>query len=302
MGRSGTTILERSLDTHPRVTGLGEVTHLWERSLLKDELCGCNVPFSRCPFWSEVGRRAFGGWSEVDAHRVLALKARIDRASRAPRLLLAAGSTAWRADLEEYGSYYSRLYRAAAEVSGAEVLIDSSKQASLPYVLLHQGDVELRVLHCVRDSRAVAYSWTRTVARPEARSTSDELMQTYSPVRLSISWTLHNLVIEGLRAGRVPVLRLRYEDWVREPRRRTMDVLRFAGVEPEPQGAELGEDWVDLDVTHTCSGNPSRFARGRVEVRPDERWREALPKGSHHLVTAMTGPLLAGYGYLRSSR
>lgn len=302
MGRSGTTILERSLDTHPAVTGLGEVVHLWERSLLKDELCGCGVPFSECPFWTEVSHRAFGGWAEVDPHRVIELKNRIDRASRAPRLLLRTGGARWRADLHEYGSYYARLYRAAAEVSGAQVVIDSSKQASLPYVLMHQDDLELRVLHCVRDSRAVAYSWTRSVARPEARSASDQLMQTYGPVRLSASWMLHNLVVEGVRAGGVPTMRLRYEDWVQEPRRRTVEVLRFSQVDTGPECAGLGPDWVDLGITHTCSGNPSRFAHGRVDVRPDERWRAGLPTASHRLVTALTVPLLASYRYLGGHR
>lgn len=302
MGRSGTTILERTLDLHPDVTGLGEVVHLWERSLLKDELCGCGLPFSQCPFWVEVGDRAFGGWSRVDPLRVRALQARIDRASRAPRLALRLGGTRWRAELDEYGSYYARLYRAAAEVAGTTVVVDSSKQASLPWVLMHQPDVDLRVVHCVRDARAVAYSWTRTVARPEARTSSDAEMQRYTPARLSSSWTLHNLVVEGLRARRVPIRRLRYEDWVQDPRAATEELWRFAGLTPGPAGTGLGESWVDLGVTHTCSGNPSRFATGRVELRPDERWRRELPVPSHRLVTALTGPLLVGYGYLGGAR
>jgi hypothetical protein len=298
MGRSGTTIVERTLDVHPQVTGLGEVVHLWERSLVKDELCGCGEPFSACPFWVEVGRRAFGGWSRIDPHRVGSLRTRIDRASRAPRLALRLGRASWRADLDEYGSYYSRLYRAAAEVSGATVVVDSSKQASLPYVLMHQTDLDLRVLHCVRDARAVAYSWTRTVARPEARTSADGTMQRYAPAQLSSSWILHNLVVEGLRACGVPTMRLRYEDWVRDPRARTEELWHFAGLSPAPECAGVGENWVDLGVTHTCSGNPSRFAHGRVQVRPDDRWRHELPVPSSRLVTAMTGPLLAGYGYL----
>ena len=62
LGRSGTTILERVLGELPGVCSAGELVHLWQRGVLDDELCGCGEPFSRCGFWTEVGRRAFGGW------------------------------------------------------------------------------------------------------------------------------------------------------------------------------------------------------------------------------------------------
>src|SRR5205085_9040571 len=70
LGRSGTTLLERALAELPGVQALGEVNHLWRRSLVDDELCGCGEPFSRCPHWRAVGDRAFGGWDNVDVSAV----------------------------------------------------------------------------------------------------------------------------------------------------------------------------------------------------------------------------------------
>src|SRR5699024_2144381 len=135
IGRSGTTVFELSLGTDERVVPLGEVVHLWQRSLIDDEPCGCGEPFSQCSFWTEVGARAFGGWDRVNAERVLTLRHRIDRTVRTPQLAARVGGSAWHADVREYASYYSRIYRAAVEVSGSSVVVDSSKQASLPYVL-----------------------------------------------------------------------------------------------------------------------------------------------------------------------
>ena len=86
LGRSGTTLIERTLAETPGVTGLGEVMHLWERGLGRNELCGCGVPFASCPFWREVGARAFGGWERVDAERMTWLKGQVDRASRVPAI------------------------------------------------------------------------------------------------------------------------------------------------------------------------------------------------------------------------
>ena len=67
LGRSGTTVLERVLGELPGTCSVGELVHLWRRGVLDDETCGCGEPFSRCPFWSEVLRDAFGRITEYDA-------------------------------------------------------------------------------------------------------------------------------------------------------------------------------------------------------------------------------------------
>jgi len=300
VGRSGTTILELSLGTDPRVVSLGEVVHLWERCLIEDERCGCGRPFSRCPFWTEVGRRAFGGWAAVDADRVLELQRRHDRTVRTPQLALGAGGRRWRAELDEYTSYYVRLYAAAAEVAQAQVVVDSSKQASLPHILRRDPRVDLKVLHCVRDSRAVAYSWSKKVRRPEARDDERAEMTKYPPAVLAMTWVRHNLVVDLLRLLRVPLMRMRYEEWVTGPDTALNRVLTFVGLSPRDSD-QVGTTWVDIPTVHTCSGNPIRFRTGRVQVRIDEEWRHRLTSRSRWLMTALTGPLLVSYGYRRKA-
>lgn len=297
LGRSGTTILELSLATDSRVVSLGEVTHLWRRSLLDNETCGCGLGFRSCPFWTQVGELAFGGWQEVDPARVIALKRRLDRSIQTPRIGLGLLSRSTRAEVREYASYYTRIYRAAAEITGASVVIDSSKQASLPHLLRADETLDLRVLHCVRDSRAVAYSWTKTVSRPESQTERHATMVRYPPPLTAAKWVQHNLVVEGLRPRGVPVLRVRYEDWARLPRAEVTRALAFAGLEEQPND-RLGDDSVDLGPTHTCSGNPARFRHGVIHVRSDEGWRSQLPRRTQRLVAGVTLPLLAAYGYL----
>ena len=197
---------------------MGEVTHLWRRSLLDDESCGCGRAFSECDFWREVGRVAFDGWGNVDAQRVIDLKRRLDRSLHTPRLRLALGGSSWKADVREYAEYYARIYRAAAAVTGCTVVVDSSKQASLPHLLRSDPTIDLRVLHCVRDSRAVAYAWTKQVTRPEAIGQRHAQMVRYPPLQTAVKWLQHNLVVEGLRTYGIPVRRVRYEDWAADPR------------------------------------------------------------------------------------
>lgn len=299
VGRSGSTLIERALATDPRVVVLGEVTHLWRRSLLMDELCGCGRSFSWCPFWGSVGQRAFGGWRNVDVEKVLASRARLDRVSRFPRLLRRLGDAKYRRDLRDYGELYARIYGAAAEVTGAEVVVDSSKQPSTPYILSHQPDLDLRVLHCVRDSRAVAYSWTKTVQRPEAQVESFGNMTQYSPFRMAVVWMTHNWAAGATPLTGAPVLRIRYEDWVRSPVQETARIMALCGHTPSPTDA-LTDSYVNLTPSHTCSGNPLRFATGRIDIKMDDAWRRNLPMASRRLVTGLTSPLLRKYGYLET--
>jgi hypothetical protein len=292
IGRSGTTLLERTLAEVDGVTALGEVMHLWDRGLVRDELCACGEPFLACPFWTRVGETAFGGWREVDTQRLAYLKDRVDRAARVPAVALGRPRGLAR-EVAEYADHYARLYRAAADLTGG-VLVDSSKQVSLAWCLQTRSDVDLRVVHCVRDSRGVAYSWGKEVERPEAVSEEYGRMPRYSARTVSSLWVLHNAEIEALRR-RVPVLRLRYEDFVRQPEATTRAVLDLADVDqPAPH---VGPDSVRLGASHSCAGNPMRFRTGDVPLVADEAWRrEAVPRQTR-LVTALTAPLLRLYRY-----
>ncbi|WP_028644873.1 sulfotransferase [Nocardioides sp. URHA0020] len=292
VGRSGTTLVERTLAEVDGVTALGEVMHLWDRGLVRGELCGCGAPFRDCPFWHEVGELAFGGWDHVDAARMAHLKARVDRATRVPAV--ASGRPrSLAAEVREYADHYVRLYRAASELTGG-VVVDSSKQVSLAWCLQTRPEIDLRVVHCVRDSRGVAYSWSKDVARPEAVSEEYGRMPRYSAPAVSALWLLHNAEIEALRR-RVPVQRLRYEDFVADPARVTRDVLELAEVDAPVD--HVGADTILLGSSHSCAGNPMRFRTGAVPVRADEAWRASAPHRQRRAVTALTAPLLARYGY-----
>ena len=100
--------------------------------------------------------------------------------------------------------------------------------------------------------------------------------------------------IEAL-ARRVPSVRLRYEDFVREPSASTARVLRLAEVEAGPP--DIGPSGVQLGPSHSCAGNPMRFVQGPVQVRCDERWRTEQDLGVRRLVTTLTKPLLHRYHY-----
>jgi hypothetical protein len=293
LGRSGTTLLERVLGELPGVCPLGEVVHLWQRGLRDGDRCGCGIPFADCDFWQRVGAAAFGGWHNVDVDRVLALRRAVERTRHIPRLAVG------RIDATGYADYYARVYRAAATVSGAPVLVDSSKHAALAYCLRQTRDIDLRVVHVVRDSRGVAYSWTKKVERPEASGAAE--MTRYPPGRSALLWNAHNCAFGLLRRCGVPVCRIRYEDLLDNPRGAVCRLASYAGIEAvnlsflhrDPDGA----DHAELGRSHTSAGNPMRFAVGRLPLRRDDTWRRAMRPRQRRLVAALTAPLLGFYGY-----
>ncbi|HWB36481.1 MAG TPA: sulfotransferase [Rugosimonospora sp.] len=293
LGRSGTTLLERLLGELPGVTPLGEVVHLWRRDVQHDERCACGRPFSRCPFWTAVGERAFGGWDALDLPRLLALQSAVDRTRFIPRLAATSLPPDWRAAVAEYVGHYERVYAAAAELSGARVVIDSSKNASLAYCLRWSDALDLKVLHLVRDARGVAYSWTKQVARPES---DGDTMTRYSPTRSALLWDAHNAAFALLRRRGVAVRRLRYEKLLAAPGRTAASLARWLGV-PAELGFLAGDGAALLGPCHSAAGNPMRFTTGPVELRRDDAWRTQLPPAQRRLVAAMTAPLLGRYGY-----
>jgi len=300
LGRSGSTLLERLLGEMRGACPAGEVVHMWLRSVRDDERCGCGQPFSSCPFWRQVGRAAFGGWDRVDVDRITLLRAQVDRARFLPQLASAALRRRLQPALDEYVGYYRQTYAAISQVSGSPVVIDSSKHASLAFCLRSSPGVDLRVVHMVRDSRAVAYSWSKVVDRPEAAGSQ---MSTYPAASAALRWNLQNSALQLLARLGTSTLRVRYEDFVRAPAATLSEIAAFAGLPAGPDSGFLGTDgpgrwWADLSATHTASGNPMRFTTGRVPIRYDAAWQTAMLAGNRRTVTALTLPLLMRYGYL----
>ncbi len=293
LGRSGTTLVERLLGEIPGVCALGEVVHLWQRDLRDDERCGCGERFSACEFWQQVGKSAFDGWANVDVERVHALRDAVERTRHIPRLASAAKPAV---DVREYASYYARIYEAAAEVSGAKLVVDSSKHSALAHVLRAAGDIDLRVVHVVRDARGVAYSWTKRVTRPESDG-ADEMTR-YSPGRSALLWNAHNAAFGLLARRGVPVRRIRYEEFLADPRAGLIELADFAGISLNPNDLDfLRPGHADLGVGHSAAGNPMRFTVGRLTLRRDDAWVRSLPAAQRRLVGAVCGPMLRAYGY-----
>lgn len=292
-GRSGSTLLDRVLGQIDGFFSAGELRHVFREGYSEDRLCGCGVPFRRCPFWNEVTDRAFGGMDAFDAAELLEVKDRVDRYWRIPQLVSGVGTRRRRRDLEWYLDRLRDLYTAIASVSGAEVIVDSSKDVSHGYVLGAIGaPVDPYVCHLVRDSRAVAHSWRRRKFNPGSGGDMDR----YSLLRTAAEWVAINALTSLQRRVGQRYALLRYDDFASDPARAARGVLDLLGESHRPVPLAGGRTLEDAEH-HTVAGNPVRFERGEIEIRPDERWRNEMPRSSRALVTALTLPTMVRYGF-----
>ena len=294
-GRSGSTLLGMLLGALPGCVSIGELRHLWRRGIELNQRCGCGEPFWDCPFWSDVGDRAFGGWDNAPHERMLDLQRRVDRFRQLPRLATMPVASGVRRTVDEYAVNAGRVYRAVEEVAQASTVVDSSKSPTFAVILQRVPGIDPVVLHLIRDSRAVAYSWSRRRPMPEVVE-GEAYMATYGPARAAIDWARSNVAIEAAHMAGIASTRLRYEALVRAAPQE-LARLRSALDLTAEQTALLAAPVVEVGVQHTVAGNPARFSGDQVRLRPDEEWKSAMSARHRRVVSGLTWPLLTAYGY-----
>ena len=291
-GRSGSTLLECMLDRLPGVVAAGEVTHLWDRGMRDDQLCGCGRPFSACPFWADVMRAAFGKNPPATAAELVRLRRRALSTARWPFA---------RQHRDRYLSLLGSLYRAIADVSGARVVVDSSKYPPEAFLIRHlaRREFTVRFVQLIREPNAVVFSWQRKRLRPEIHDRT-EYMPRYPWWKTTAAWMVYNGLFDLLgRTEPGSVVRVRYDELVEDP---DAVVRRIAGhVDIDPGGLEfIADGQVTLEPNHTVSGNPGRFRTGVVPLARDAEWRALSPRWRVRLVDLLTAPQRRAYGLRRS--
>ncbi|MEV6908138.1 sulfotransferase [Amycolatopsis sp. NPDC051071] len=289
MLRCGSTMIGNVLGEAQRTLHAGELYYLWRNGILgtgTNSSCGCGQPVTDCPLWSQVltdgvvaDRHAAAAADAVQSARF--------RARHTPaRLAEALGVRSGPPDVAWLTGLTTGLYRAAAEAADADVVVDGSKYPAEAAALLGRRDLDLRVLHVVRDARATAFSYRK----------DKDYVTRMSAARSTGYWTAVNAASDLLAAaGRDRYLRIRHEDFAESPREVIGEVMRFAGIggtnPVDPDGT------VELGVNHTVTGNPDRFRHGRVPIRADRRWHRELDWKPKALTTVAAGPQLLRYGY-----
>jgi len=300
--RCGSTILDNILGELPGFLSVGEFRFLWER-LEQRRRCGCGASVNECEFWKQVLETAFEGCSAIPKPlEVVEWQRKTARMKHTWRLLRETPDAVSGSEpLARYLRLIERVYQAAAQVSGAQVIVDSSKWPASGALLPLIPGVEPYFVHMVRDPRAVAYSQLRRKANLDRDQPAE--MPRVGPVMNAIHWMVVNLAAEAVRrrGSEGESFVLRYEDFIARPLETIKGIAGFTGKNPR-ELPFVDERTVELGVNHTVSGNPRRFARGRVELRPDDEWASRLSTKDRFVTNVLLAPLMPRYGYSISLR
>ena len=303
-GRSGGTLLASLLGQMPGFFNVGELNRLWDSGLVHNHRCGCGKPVQECPTWLAILEHADGLLSDTGIPPLVT--ARVDRDQtvvvRWPRLLRLFRSRVERRDrwkeLERYTTAISAVYRSIPAVTGARVVVDSSRLPFEPVALGLVPNVDLRIGHLVRDPRAVVFSWKRSRVFTD-RDTGEHLPR-FGAAFSTGSWFVRNLIVERLRR-RNPSITVNYDVLARDPAAVLRSLAELAG-EPAGDLAFLTSDAATLAPTHSVGGNPVRMISGAIAIKPDEEWRHAMPTRDRWVSTLLALPLLRRYGFTIRTR
>ncbi|MFM8322666.1 MAG: sulfotransferase family protein [Chloroflexota bacterium] len=293
-GRSGSTVIDSFLGNHPSIQSVGELARLLNDAWTNDYYCSCGKRSSSCTFWSAVHQ----GWCElnggVTVEQYAGLQSRFEQLRRWPFL----SRERWK-DSEDFQSYAKQtrlLLRAIQNTSGCKMIVDSSKGVERAYALAQIPGIDLRVIHLVRDPRGVVWSHKKAFKK-DLRGGLPSDIEPEPTWRAALYWCRLNLQAEWLRKylGKDRSVLVRYEDFMQHTRPVMEQVGRLMDVDFEPL-LQVTEQDGTFNFSHTIAGNRVRM-KGQLRLKFDEEWREKLETRDRRITEALSGWLMARYGY-----
>lgn len=192
---------------------------------------------------------------------------------------------------EELRGLWDRTFAPAlAARPGATVLVEKTPDHALWLEVAAELLPSARVVHVVRDSRAVVGSLLAAARRPWGAPWAPRSVDAAVGV-----WRRH---VEAACASPLPVHMVRYEDVVDAAQPELEAVMRFVGLEGAPLGAQ-GPFFAGGEVG-APPAEPEGFARDAAEAR--DGWRRELGWWDERRVWSATRDLLEPLGYGRRGR
>jgi len=275
--RTGTTLVRDILNRHPQVHLFDEV-HFFER------------------IWDERAR--WGDLSDAVSRRqaIDRLRSVVQEFGSDQEVAGVLNPDAFMERMQREGGGYrgllAALLKTGAELHGAIVWGDSSPQDVLYLPQIFEWFPDARVIALVRDPRDFLSSYKNYHRRGVS-----SYRERYNPLTNSILWrSSMTAVLESARQSwGAGVLRMRYEDLVRDPEAQVRRLCAHAGIHYDP---------ALLDVPRSNSSftpDAETGAKRGISAGSVDRWKTALTPTEIWIAERVTGRCMHEFGYERSN-
>jgi len=281
-GHSGSTLLDLLLGSHPLVTSLGEVGQ-FTRYFRNNDQCTCKAPVQECSFWLGVYKLILNEdgidliqSSNSDFASFMWGHARLSNPrSIYTRLLypllkgvslvgssrLLRSSTVLFPAVRKALELNFSLFDAVARVTGSLCVVDSSKSLLRMKLLFLWHPKRLRIVHLVRDGRAVMASRMR-----KRRVSARVAARAWAAYQRRASILLRTIPKDQQRI-------VRYEDLCDDSNQALIELCSWL---------KIPYDTTMLNYTdnqhHNLAGNRMRFdCEGKIQRR--DEWKSKLTQG-----------------------
>jgi len=313
---SGSTLLALLLNAHPDITTIGE-TAPGSIGDVGTYRCSCGRLIKECSFWANVVDRMqekhpdfnldnFGTQFEFPSSRLVDWLLHIEHRGAPLELLRDAAlrlSPAWQRVRREIESRCYDLASAALTESGGRILVDSSKLAHRLKFLLRIPEFNIRVIHLIRDGRAVALTYMRQDEFADSRdaafrrggrgmaaeATADSLPMAKAAYEWRRCLEAAQYVLAGLEASQW--MEIHYEQLCSDKEGVLRRIHEFLGTDHTLATSHF------RDVENHVVGNGMRLDT-TSEIRLDERWREILTERDLRTFNQTAGAMNRCYGYV----
>jgi hypothetical protein len=229
----GSTILDLLLGEHPRFASLGQVSDIY-RYFDGTEECTCGQALDQCPLWGAAVAALPSGHHEAfrrDGPSVL----------KERQLPLFVAS---RAVCRGYIAPYDDLYDELLVRTGADVLVDSSKNITRAIAHVRSSRHRTVVLHLVRDCRGLIRTFSRNAGRRVVRQPMAQWLGKNAAASTALRFFARDSYVF-----------MRYEDLLRDPEVALSPLARRLDLDLSTT-ADLVRSGCDLGIRHIFRGNP----------------------------------------------
>lgn len=281
--RAGSTLLDYLLSNNNQMISVGELVHLNDYLNRRgvgyslDWCCSCGKQFKACPFWSKVVAQ----YEKNEGQKLVDIETRYSIYRRAWKEFLISFSIfliPFKILKKKLLKHFyckdesvtiinncCKVLDYVCSVSDRNIVIDSSKMPDRVLALLSTGqtDYTVKVIHLVRDARAVSFSKLKR---------GQQLNMKINFLSAIVGWVIVNLKLLNIKLffEEADFVRIKYEDLCENP---TNTIYKICGQLDLPYESEMTV--LKKMDKHNVGGSQHRFENTN-EIKLDQRWKSNM--------------------------